>query len=267
MVNLLKWIDPESTFGWTYIRIERGTLEAGPFTELTSADIVGYVNGTGLLLGTPHVTYAKDVTGSVNNWYRIRFYDGTNFSDYSDAMIAFDFRGYCTIDEVRSFTNVQATEYSDGQLQLIIDGVTADIDDFTGRTWQMIHTETEELYDGNGEDLLALDDGDIQTVTAITVDTDQDGVFETTVAVATDVYIYYVNGCIVLNKSRAPIKVWPNKRQSIKVTYTYGNADPTNDVRHLALMMVANILCIKPEMTALIDKKISELTRRSILTV
>lgn len=267
MVNLVKWIDPESSFEWTHIRIERGPAVGGPFTELTSSDITGYINGTGLPLSSPHITFAKDMTGVSGQYYRIRFFDGTNFSDYSDPMVAFDFRGYCTIDEVRSFTNIQATEYDDGQIQLLIDGVTAEIDNITGRNWHEVQSVSGELLDGTGEELLTLPQGDIAAVSAIAVDLDEDKVYETVLTVASDVYIYYADGYMVLNKSVSPIVKWPEKRQCIQISYTYGNSAPTNDVRHLALLMVANMLCIKDAQTEMIEKKIKILTRRSIQTV
>lgn len=239
MVNLIQWIEPDSAFGWTHIRIERGTAQAGPFSELTSTDITGYT-ASGLPLGSPQITQAKDNTGTAAHWYRMRFYDGTEFSDYSEPLKAFDFRGYCTIEDFRAFSNIQDPEYTDSQIQVLIDTVTTTIDRLTGRTWQGIQTVTDAYLDGDGTNLIQLHHGDIGSLTAISVDSSESGTY-TTISPSTEVFLYAEEGMIALKKT-APVTKFPDNPQSVLVSYTWGNEDPTPQVRQLAMLMIADML-------------------------
>lgn len=258
IVNLLRWIPPDTGFGWTHIRIERGTAQGGPFTELTSADITGY---TASGLPIPAEPEVKDKTGSASHWYRIRFFDGTFFSDYSDPMQAFDFRGYCTLEDLRSFTNLQDLEYDDAALQIIIDTVTDTIDTLTGRTWTSVKTVTNRKLDGDGTRELILPHGDIGSITALSIDSSESGTY-TSLNVTNDIYVYTDEGKIVL-KPQAPVTRFPDNPQSVQVSYTHGNADPSPQVRELALLMATNLLSVDETRTAIIEKHLNALRRAS----
>jgi hypothetical protein len=107
----------------------------------------------------------------------------------------------------------------------------------TGRTWKGVQTVTDEYYDGNDADTLWFNHTDIQSVTSTAIDTSQSGTY-TTVTTAP-----YVNseGYMVLNRN-GNVTTFTANPHSVKVTYTYGNAAPTEAVRELCKLKVANMI-------------------------
>lgn len=168
--------------------------------------------------------------------------------------------GYITITEFRNFTNTQQTEFSDSAVQTFIDTATRTIDLRTGRTWQAVNTVTDELYDGDDTDMLWLKQMDIVSLTALSIDQNGDNASYTTV---TPAYCNtYAEGYLVLIRSKAEVNIFKAGTKTIKVSYTYGTATPTDDVKMLCLNMVRNIMHNDPERSKQIETLIQALKRK-----
>jgi len=163
---------------------------------------------------------------------------------------------YCTVAEVRNWTNVQAAEWGNGQIALFISGATKEIDARTGRTWQGTQTATEELYDGNGSKFLKLKQMDIAAVSYLGIDDDNDDVFTQMSSNWYDTYL--PEGIIKLNASATP-GTFVLGNQTVKVTYTYGTAAATDDIKALCMDMVADFMNPEATRTERIKRKIIEL--------
>ena len=245
----ITWVAPTSQEAFTHTEVWKSENQGVSWTEFAATNDPNY--GTaGIVIAN---SYAVDLLGDSGHWYKIRFYDNVNtvWGDYSDVMTGSDFRGYCTITDVRNFTNVQSGEYSDSAIQMMIDMITKSIDTFTNRTWQGIQTDTDVYYDGNGTNFLTLDDNDVRSVTSLAIDDTGDGTY--TSITSTYFHVYTDRSGILLN-SKAEVTRFPNKRRSVKISYTYGVADPTEDVRHLAILLVANMMKVDATRTAMIDE-------------
>lgn len=250
----IQWVAPVSAIAYTHTRVERSTDGGSNYAEFTVLNDPSWTsNGIPIALSA-----AVDLIGDSGYYYRIRFYDSVNavFSDYSTPMRGSDFRGYCTIDDVRNFTNVQSAEYSDTAIQMFIDTTTRRIDLKMGRTWQGVQTVVDSLIDGDGSDTLMLPHGDIGTISALAFDVSGDGQW-TTIPV-TDLYLYNEQGFCALKTSTATYKNFPKYRQSIKISYTWGNEDPTEDIRSLCLLMVANMMKLDNTRLASIEEIFGE---------
>jgi hypothetical protein len=157
---------------------------------------------------------------------------------------------YCSIIDIREFTNISSSEFSDASVYDMIKRVTARIDELTGRTWKGIQTVTDEYYDGDDTDLLPLRNVDLQSVTAVGIDDNLDGVFTT----VSPIYVkVYAEGYIILDRN-APITSWVAGPKNIKISYTYGNSIPTEVVRELAILMVTNLMHNDPTRAETIDQ-------------
>jgi hypothetical protein len=245
----LNWIAPTTDQAFTHTEVWKSTNQGVSWEEFTTANDPDY-GADGILLGR---TWAVDLLGDSGHWYKIRFYDNENevYSDFSDYMRGSDFRGYCTILDVRNYTNVQTGEYSDAAVQMLIDTCTASIDSFCNRTWQGITTVTDQYLDGNGSNFLPISTPDLRTVTALAIDQDGAGTF-------TDIseslfYVYTDRGGILLD-DLAEVSTFPNGRRRVKISYTYGFEDPTDNVRHLCILMVANMMKMDTTRTAMIQE-------------
>jgi hypothetical protein len=245
----IKWIAPETAEAFTHTEIWKSTNQGVSCAEFTTANDPLY-GADGMVITA---VSAVDLLGAAGHWYKIRFYDnvGLVWGDYSEYMRGDDFRGYCTILDVRNYTNVQTQEYSDAAIQMLIDTCTSSIDVFTGRTWQGVVTVTDAYLDGNGRNYMQVDN-DLQTVTSLAIDQDGAGTY-TTIA-TTDFYVYTDKGAIYLDQNNAAVKTFVQGRRSVKVSYTHGNADPTDDVRHLAILMVANMMKMDNTRTSVIEE-------------
>ena len=163
---------------------------------------------------------------------------------------------YCTVSDVRNWTNVQSEEFSDTQIDMFIRGATADIDARTGRTWQGIATASNELYDGNGSKWLKLDRIDINSVTYLGIDDDDDDVYTEISSNWYDVYL--PEGIIKLNASSS-VGTFTLGNQTVKVTYTYGHDSVPDDIKILAIEMVADYMNPEDNRKERILRKIKEL--------
>ena len=159
---------------------------------------------------------------------------------------------YCSIADVRNFTGIASSEFSDQQVYDMIVRITGWIDEETGRTWRGIQTVTNDLYDGDDTDMLWLNQTDIISITAISIDEDLTGVFTTVVPPATNCHVY-PEGYVILDRN-ANVTSFISGPNNIKVSYTYGNVQPSFAIRHLAILMVANLMHVDSVRTTEIDR-------------
>ncbi len=101
--------------------------------------------------------------------------------------------GYCSLAQVKSemqnFGSVPIDDY-DASLQSMIETCKDYIDDYCRRTFYPVVEETAKYYDGVSE-ILFIDD--LLSVDSFKLDTDGDGVFETTLTANTDYILYPQN--------------------------------------------------------------------------
>jgi len=150
---------------------------------------------------------------------------------------------YCSVTEVRNYTKIQSSESSDLALNDMIKSATSEIDLRTGRTWKGIQTVTNQYLDGDDTDLLWLPKPDIQGVSSIAIDDSDSGTY--TSVLSTNYFVYTDKNYVVLRKN-APINKFRAAPQSVKITYTYGNSQPTEIVRDLCVLLVADRLHNEP---------------------
>lgn len=166
---------------------------------------------------------------------------------------------YVTADEVRNYTNISSGEYSDAQVNFFISSSVAEIDARTGRTWQGIATSSDEYYDGNGTSRLQLKRNDIQDVTSLAIDDDNDDIFTTLSGSNPAWYDWYDYGLIKLITASSSISVFPENQKNVKVTYTYGNSTVPDDVKMLTVQLVAERINPDQSRRDFIERKIKEL--------
>jgi len=150
---------------------------------------------------------------------------------------------YCSVKDIRDFTNVSSGEYSDTQLYMMIKMATSYVDDETGRTWKGIQTVTDEIQDGDGTDILSLDYSDIQSVTSVSVDTSGEGTYTTVSSDNTQTS----SGCFIYDThividNRANITSFKAGVQSVKISYTHGFKKASEDIKLITIMIVSNMM-------------------------
>ena len=165
---------------------------------------------------------------------------------------------YCTVEEVRNYTGIASEELPDSIVSTMITAVTKDIDAKTGKTWQGVATASNEYYTGDGSDTLFLCRPNIIELLSIEIDDDDDGTYTT--VTPSKVKVYKDEGILVL-RDDAEVTTFPTYDKSTKVTYTYATATSSvpEDIKMLALDMVANLLHKDPARQERIDRKINEL--------
>lgn len=112
---LISWKRPSSDTGYTDAYIYRSDSETGTFTNISSQSISD--------------TSYYDSDGIGSSWYKIRFYDSVNdtYSAYSDATQGNESIGYCSVDEVRSMTNLTEGQVADTNLAILIEMASNDV--------------------------------------------------------------------------------------------------------------------------------------------
>lgn len=171
---------------------------------------------------------------------------------------------YCSVQDVRDFSNVQSAEFSDNAIMKFIRYATETIDQRTARTWKGIQTVTDEYYNGDDTDILTLTHPDVQSVTSIAIDDDGDRVYTTlTGKVGYDpFFIDNLDGgatsLIVIDTINANITNFTAGVNTVKVSYTWGFSVPTPEVNLLCILMVTNMINRKDSR----EKDITERIRR-----
>jgi hypothetical protein len=172
---------------------------------------------------------------------------------------------YLTATEFRNVTNLQSAEYSDTQLNQLILAATVEIDKRTGRTWQGAQTVTNEYYDGDGTDELQLNQVDISSLDALSIDENYDNDY---VSVTTSKVITYADaGVLIIDSGRftdVEVPVFTKGYKTVKVSYKWGNTTPDDLVKNLCALIVMQELRPEAQLSETIQKRISLLRANSI---
>lgn len=106
---LLKWKKPSGESSYNQARVYRSDSETGSYSVIQTQTIED--------------SSYYDMSGSGTSWYKIDFYDSINgiASSASSALQGNDVIGYCSVDDVRTMTNISTNQVSDTQLATLIE--------------------------------------------------------------------------------------------------------------------------------------------------
>jgi hypothetical protein len=153
----------------------------------------------------------------------------------------YGYTGYCEPQDVRDYTNLESKEYTDPQLYNIIHQAAMEIDRTCNRIWGRTLTETDEYYDGNGNDELLLNRRDIQSITSLEVDVTGGGTFDT--ITPSSVKIVGDEARIFLtSSSEQSVFGADNVPKAVRITYEWGNDDVPSALTKLNVLMATNLL-------------------------
>lgn len=153
---------------------------------------------------------------------------------------------YITVDDLRAILGTTGETYDDTAIVLACNSASRGIDAFKG-TWYYPLTQTRKYSCRDRRDL-TLPVDDIVTVTSILIDTDGDGVWETSLAADTDYLLEPVNASldgvpytqIVLRESSQ--YRWPRYQQAIKVAGNWGWSEAPAQVKTAAALLANRFL-------------------------
>ena len=165
---------------------------------------------------------------------------------------------YCTVTEFRNYSQIPSGEISDAAVSQMVSGCTSQIDSRTGRTWQGIATQTNEYYDGTGTNIMFLDNVDIASVTEVAIDDDFDQTYTVLSSSSPKWYDWYPDGVIKINASGSP-PTFTKGAKTVRVTYTYGNATPTDAIKQLCIEMASNLVNFDENRETRIEREIKRL--------
>jgi len=153
---------------------------------------------------------------------------------------------YATIAEVRDYTGVVENEFSDATITNFIGTATNRIDDATRRTWQGEQTVTDAYYTGNGTARLSLDNADITSIDALSINVSPTGTTYTTVTTSNVRYRAPL-GLIELQPN-AEVNYFPEYFNSTKISFKHGNSTIPDDIKQAALYLIAYMMKIDSEL-------------------
>jgi hypothetical protein len=128
---------------------------------------------------------------------------------------------YTTVQEARNFLGVSINEISTQGLLQHIKRASQQIDKIATRTWGVPVTYTDELYDGDGTDLLFLRNVDIQSVSALSIRETPSDSTATYSTVSTSTIQVYSDGYIMLYTDAA-VNLFTAGAATVKITYVTG---------------------------------------------
>lgn len=244
----LRWKTPDSESGYDTVYIVRAESETGEYSALANQAVEDN-------------TY-YDETGSDSYWYKVRFYDSVEavYSEYSSPIQGGDTLGYVSVDDVRNLLRINESEYNDNQVQQFIDMATKKIDRLTGRTWQAETTVSNLYFDGNGKTYIDIPGYiEIQSLTAMAIR--KDGSADFTTVTAAYVHVYESGRLALDNEAYPSVEVtsFPKGFKNVRISFTYGNSIPTDEIKELTLLMVSQTLSPDADRKIEIDKMIKEL--------
>ena len=98
MAQKIKWNAPEDT-SVISTEINRESTLYGTYSVLATIDATS--DGAAKTSANTWVVTYTDQTGTRTDWYKIRFFDGTNYSEYSDPTTSEELLRLCTITEIK----------------------------------------------------------------------------------------------------------------------------------------------------------------------
>jgi len=149
---------------------------------------------------------------------------------------------YVTTAEIRDYTGVSTNDWGNDALTTMLNAATERIDKLTGRTWQGEQTITDMYYTGDNTDILILDNVDITSLDALSINVSPTG---TTYTDITTTKVRYDDGIGIIElQPDAEVNYFPEYRNSVKISYKYGNSTIPDDIKLAALYLVAHMMKI-----------------------
>jgi hypothetical protein len=222
------------------IKFYRSTTETGSYTADGTENM--QVDNKDLLTG-----YSTTTTNARTMYWKITYYNSTTSDETSesDADAVYGASAlYCNTSDVYSFMDIDDSKINPNTVNLIIEGVSKEIDSRTNSSF-ISNTATDEYHDGQGSfrrDYL-LAHAPIISVSSLSTTQDISGETTTWDALtegrAYD-YIYKtdIGKVTIIDDDYLP----PETEDALKVTYTWGYSSIPNDIRRLAILMSARDL-------------------------
>ena len=150
---------------------------------------------------------------------------------------------YTDKTNIQNYLNITIDATLDEQIATWISAVEAWVNTYTGKTFES-ESVSYKLYDGNGTDELLIDD--LTALTKIEI-LDSDGEIDETIDNSNEYWLYPENETaknrIIINIENAPIGIFTNGNQNIKVYGTFGySASVPEDIKLATTMLVAGIV-------------------------
>ena len=249
---------PEDDATWDRLIIRRASVQAGPYI------VIGTVSAKDK--NNVWVTEYWDVYGMASNFYTAQWYDSVQnvYGPQSTPISALSPIGYLTVSEARKLGKFQPSEYDDETMEMLISQATQDLDQRTGRTWKGIQTVVDEYYDGNGYNYLQLRNIDIASLDALSTCIDDNGNWT---AVNVTQVAWYQNGSIVLDINMNPLltaSVFALGNKNVRVSYKYGNPEPTASVKELMMLLLFSRIKIDDKIEKQIAQKVERLKNKGV---
>ncbi len=200
----------------------------------------GWSDGNEISIFTSYGRYYKETVFTIDT---ATYPDGYDIGDITVSTSYETKFMYCTISDIRDISKIESSELSDDAIHRLILRKTKYIDEITGRTWKGIQTMTDEYYDGDGNDILWFNQTDIQSFTSLSIDDDGDGTY-TNITITSGginyVHVYEEGRLVIDNRKDVEVSAFAAGPKSVKVTYTYGNSEPSEDVKELCVQLCLN---------------------------
>jgi hypothetical protein len=257
MVVKISFASPADDEVWDKLIINRATTPTGTFSL---RDTIPAKTSDG-----KWVTSYIDTTGVSGNAWTVTPFDSINTVYGTESeIITVAIVGYLTVKEARLMGKFQPIEFDDETMELYILQATEDLEQRTGRTWNGVQTVTNQYYDGNGMNYLQLPHCDIQSLTALSVSNNNDGTFT---SVTVSKVTWYEAGAVILDSnmhSDLEATVFTKGNKTVLVSYTHGNAVPTQSVKQLCLLLLHSIVKVDASIENQIAKKVERLKNKGV---
>lgn len=123
MAKKINWREPEDT-GVTKVEISRSATIYGTYSVLELIDATS--DGEAKAASNTWVTSYTDSNGLRTHWYKIRFYDGSAYSNYSEPLTSEELRCLCTITDIKRTIDTIG-RWTDSEIIDAIDEVEDDL--------------------------------------------------------------------------------------------------------------------------------------------
>jgi hypothetical protein len=157
---------------------------------------------------------------------------------------------YATLDDLRQELAINVTT-QDPKLEAAINAASRMIDGYTGRFFYQDAALSDRTY--HPEDYLSLEVDDISTTTGLVVklDDDDDGTFETTLAITTNFILTPTNAAVQwpvqpytgirIVDSVSTLPIWVSGRPSVQITAKFGWPAVPDNVNKACLVQAAQL--------------------------
>lgn len=248
---------------WTQAQIEEAATAAGTWTVI---DTIALSPADPDPASPALRSFTTDAGTAPNLWYRVTFLDANaDSSQPTDPVHNVESEGnlYVTRDELKTILGLQATEFADVAIDIAIDSASRVIDGYKGTRFyptaetryytasgsveRFRQTPSLSYFPPGAADASLLID-DLVTLETLTVDTDGDGIYETTWVEGTDFVLDPANASldgrptrylVLLSQAR---RAFPNFNRAIKVEGTFGWATTPALVKQAAVLLANRFL-------------------------